>query len=127
MTATIDTKIEAKEILLKDLFGSKFAFQIPGYQRQYSWEKDQLDQLFDDIREAMEDGENSYFLGSVILQAVSQKSDESGVYDVVDGQQRITTLTMLIAVMRDLIENTKAKSTLQSKIYQEADIFEDTP
>ena len=40
MTTVIDTKIEAKEILFKDLFGSKFAFQIPGYQRQYSWEKD---------------------------------------------------------------------------------------
>ncbi|MFQ6387885.1 DUF262 domain-containing protein [Priestia aryabhattai] len=127
MTTVIDTKIEAKEILFKDLFGSKFAFQIPGYQRQYSWEKDQLDQLFDDIREAMEDGENSYFLGSVILQVISQKSDDSGLYDVVDGQQRLTTLTILLAVMRDLITSPKAKTTLQSKIYQEADIFEDKP
>ena len=125
--STIDTKIEAKEILFKDLFGSKFAFQIPGYQRQYSWEKDQLDQLFDDIQEAMEAGESSYFLGSVILQVISQKSDDSGLYDVVDGQQRLTTLTILLAVMRDLIPNSRAKSTLQSKIYQEADIFEDKP
>lgn len=125
--ATIDTKIEAKEILFKDLFGSKFAFKIPGYQRQYSWEKDQLEQLFDDIKEAMEFEEESYFLGSVILQVITQKSDESGVYDVVDGQQRLTTLTILLAVMRDLVASSKAKTTLQSKIYQEADPYEDKP
>lgn len=125
--ATIDTKIEAKEVLFKDLFGSKFAFRIPGYQRQYSWEKDQQEQLFDDIKEALDFEEDSYFLGSVILQVLSQKSDESGVYDVVDGQQRLTTLTILLAVMRDLVKNPRAKSTLQSKIYQEADPYEDKP
>ncbi|OCA81264.1 DUF262 domain-containing protein [Pseudobacillus wudalianchiensis] len=125
--ATIDKKIEAKEILFKDLFGSKFAFKIPGYQRQYSWEKDQLEQLFEDIKEAMELKEDSYFLGSVILQVIDQKSDNSGMYDVVDGQQRLTTLTILLAVMRDLITNPKAKTTLQSKIYQEADPYEDKP
>ncbi|MFC3885568.1 DUF262 domain-containing protein [Bacillus songklensis] len=125
--ATIDTRIEAKEILFKDLFGSKFTFKIPGYQRQYSWEKDQQEQLFDDIKEALEFEEESYFLGSVILQVISQKSDDSGVYDVVDGQQRLTTLTILLAVMRDLIAHPKAKSTLQSKIYQEADPYEDKP
>ncbi|MGG2093474.1 DUF262 domain-containing HNH endonuclease family protein [Bacillus sp. S13(2024)] len=125
--AMIDTKIEAKEILFKDLFGSKFAFKIPGYQRQYSWEKDQLEQLFDDIKEALEFEEESYFLGSVILQVISQKSDESGVYDVVDGQQRITTLTILLAVMRDLVKNSGAKRTLQAKVYQEADPYEDKP
>ncbi|PAQ16087.1 hypothetical protein CD798_03360 [Bacillaceae bacterium SAOS 7] len=123
----IDTKIAAKEILFKDLFGSKFAFQIPGYQRQYSWEKDQQNQLFEDIQEALVYKEESYFLGSVILQVMSQKSDESGVYDVVDGQQRLTTLTILIAVMRDLVTDSRAKVTLQSKIYQEADPYEDKP
>ncbi|MGM7634336.1 DUF262 domain-containing protein [Bacillus sp. Hm123] len=123
----IDTKIAAKEILFKDLFGSKFAFQIPGYQRQYSWEKDQQNQLFEDIQEALAYKEESYFLGSVILQVMSQKSDESGVYDVVDGQQRLTTLTILIAVMRDLVTDSRAKVTLQSKIYQEADPYEDKP
>ncbi|WP_338751172.1 DUF262 domain-containing HNH endonuclease family protein [Bacillus sp. FJAT-52991] len=121
----IDTKIAAKEILFKDLFGSKFAFKIPGYQRQYSWEKDQQNQLFEDIQEALTYKEESYFLGSVILQVISQKSDESGVYDVVDGQQRLTTLTILTAVMRDLVTDSRAKVTLQSKIYQEADPYED--
>ncbi|MFC0044553.1 DUF262 domain-containing protein [Metabacillus iocasae] len=123
----LDTKIEAKEILFKDLFGSRFAFKIPGYQRQYSWEKDQQDQLFEDIKEAMNDEEDSYFLGSVILQVISQKSDESGVYDVVDGQQRITTLTILLAVMRDLVSVPGAKRVLQSKMYQEANPYEDKP
>lgn len=123
----LDGKIEAKEILFKDLFDSKFLFQIPGYQRPYSWETDQFDQLFEDIRSAMESGEDHYFLGSVILQTTKQGGDGSGAFDVVDGQQRLTTLSILVAVMRDLVENPKAKSTLHNKIYQEKDEYENTP
>lgn len=123
----LDGKIEAKEILFKDLFDSKFLFQIPGYQRPYSWELEQFDQLFEDIRLAMDSGEDHYFLGSVILQTQKQEHDGSGLYDVVDGQQRLTTLTILMAVMRDLAANPKAQDTLHSKIFQEEDEYENTP
>lgn len=121
----IDNSIEAKEIFIKDLFDSKFLFRIPEYQRQFSWEKDNFEQLFEDIRESLESGEGNYFLGSVILQAKDLKGDGSGIYDVVDGQQRLTTITILIAVLRDLSISKKAKLTLQDKIYQEENEFED--
>lgn len=45
----IDNKIEAKEILIKDLFDSKFLFRVPEYQRPFSWEEENFEQLFDDI------------------------------------------------------------------------------
>jgi uncharacterized protein with ParB-like and HNH nuclease domain len=123
----LDQKIDAKEIYFKDLFGPKFLFQIPGYQRQFSWERDNFDELFDDISQAFENSEENYFLGSIILQTIKHNSDESGIYDVVDGQQRLTTLTILLAVMRDLSTNEQAKKTLQDKIYQAANPFENTP
>ncbi|MCD1258298.1 DUF262 domain-containing protein [Paenibacillus athensensis] len=128
----IDGKIEAKEILLKDLLSAKFLFQIPGYQRPFSWEKDNFDQLFEDIKEAMEYAEihksdENYFLGSIILQVRDEKADGGGLYDVVDGQQRLTTLTILLAVLRDLVQIDMAKKFLQDKIYQMANEYENIP
>ncbi|WP_137698242.1 DUF262 domain-containing protein [Ruminiclostridium herbifermentans] len=114
----LDNKIEAKEILVKDLFDSKFLFRVPEYQRQFSWENDNFDQLFEDIKESLESEEDNYFLGSVILQVNEINLDGSGIYDIVDGQQRLTTITILLAVMRDLTNSTQAKATLQEKIYQ---------
>jgi len=61
----INTKgIEAKEIQVKDLFSSKFIFGIPIYQRPFSWNSDNFAQLFDDVSDARDSGEQQYFLGS---------------------------------------------------------------
>ena len=82
-----------------ELFGNKDAlYQIPRYQRPYSWGDDQLDKLWDDLIEAREH-EPNYFLGSVI----TAKPEESSNYiDIVDGQQRLTTLLILLCVCRDM-------------------------
>jgi len=72
-------------------------YQIPDYQRPYSWEDEQIEQLWDDLYSAMESGDKSYFLGSTIL-----IRKEDGYFEVVDGQQRLTTLTILFCVLRDL-------------------------
>lgn len=128
----LDGKIEAKEILLKDLFSAKFLFQIPGYQRPFSWERDNFDQLLEDIKLAMEYADelrikDNYFLGSIILQIKEEKSDGAGLYDVVDGQQRLTTLTILLAVLRDLVQVSEAKKLLQDKIFQIENAYENIP
>lgn len=68
--------------------------EIPAYQRDYAWETPQVDDLFDDIIEAMEMG-GSHYLGTFIL----SESGGGGRYRVVDGQQRLTTITMLIDAM----------------------------
>src|ERR1019366_774134 len=76
-------------------------FQIPKYQREYAWSKDQWEDLFNDLTdEASADG---HFLGSII--AISQGSDfvNEGVFELVDGQQRITSLALfLLAVYSEL-------------------------
>jgi hypothetical protein len=73
-------------------------YQIPRYQRPYSWGVDQLNKLWDDLREAQE-SEPNYFLGSIIT---SKPEDASKYLDIVDGQQRLTTLIILLCVCRDL-------------------------
>ena len=77
-------------------------YQIPDYQRMYSWKDEEVSQLWDDIYEAYKNNEedeeidSNYFLGSLIV--IQKELAE----DVVDGQQRLTTLMILLCVMRQL-------------------------
>lgn len=83
----------------KLLTDSDALYQIPIYQRPYKWGDDQVDKLWDDILESFRNEENNYFLGSII----TARSGNGGKYlDVVDGQQRLTTLVILMATVRDL-------------------------
>ena len=93
------TQLPASEVPLHKVFSSDYHFKIPDYQRPYAWEQDQAGQLLDDVVESMaRSADEPYFLGSLIL--VKQAGVASA--DVIDGQQRLTTLTILFAVLRDL-------------------------
>lgn len=86
-------------LTIKQLFGNTDSlYQIPRYQRPYSWGDDQLEKLWDDLIEA-KDNDPNYFLGSVIT---AKPEDSTSYVDIVDGQQRLTTLTILLCVFRDL-------------------------
>lgn len=91
-----------QSLTIKSLFGNADAlYQIPRYQRPYSWGNEQLDKLWLDLIEAKEN-DPYYFLGSII----TAKPEESSNYlDIVDGQQRLTTLIILLCVYRDLFPN----------------------
>jgi uncharacterized protein with ParB-like and HNH nuclease domain len=89
---------------LSEIFTDKDPiYQIPDYQRQYSWKDEQVTQLWDDIYEAYQNNkedrsvDTNYFLGSLIVIAKG-----NGIEDIVDGQQRITTLMILLCVLRKL-------------------------
>jgi len=83
----------------KLLTDSDALYQIPIYQRPYKWGDDEIDKLWDDILESYKNEAPNYFLGSIITAA----SSNGGKYlDVVDGQQRLTTLIILMATIRDL-------------------------
>jgi len=94
-------KLDAGEYPLGKVFSSDFEFAIPDYQRPYSWGRDQTLQLLDDLDGAIDrDADEPYFLGSLVLVRDSGRRAE-----VIDGQQRLTTLSILFAVMRDLTDN----------------------
>ena len=93
--------LEAHDKLIREIFEGSYHFEIPDYQRPYAWKTDQAGELFDDLVAAMQDARaagvaSQYFLGSIVL----IKSDRDLKSMVVDGQQRLTTLTMLFAVLR---------------------------
>ncbi|OAM32404.1 DUF262 domain-containing protein [Eikenella corrodens] len=96
--------LEAHDKLIREIFEGSYQFEIPDYQRPYAWTTQQVTELFDDLYSAMQDarvsgGGSQYFLGSIVL----IKNDRDPKSSVVDGQQRLTTLTMLFAVLRTVM------------------------
>jgi Protein of unknown function DUF262/Protein of unknown function (DUF1524) len=113
-------------LTISELFFGPYLFNIPLFQRPYSWGREQAEQLLDDLMEAAGIGADStpdptYFLGAVVLM------DAPGVetirlspkmtpreFGVIDGQQRLVTLMTLLAVLRDL--ETDAKKPLGKRV-----------
>ena len=115
--------ITGKEYQLKDIFCNKFIMRIPTYQRPYAWGVEETQTLLDDLLNAMgdldddTDDQKAYFLGSIVI----VKDDQDPNALVVDGQQRLTTLTILFAVIRSLMKEGKNKKSLSKKIFMEED------
>src|ERR1017187_5897624 len=125
-----DNEIKSEKILVKDVFSTMW-FRIPEYQRPYIWSSDQVNDLLDDLSFAGKDKPDSeYFLGSFVFQfkkanvKLGQEFDEN---DLLDGQQRMTTLLMLFACLRDLTTDTAAKFDCQACIYQKGSQYKNIP
>ena len=91
--------IKAEEKPLGKIFSDDYLFQIPDYQRPYAWTTEQTSELLEDLMTTMrENPDQTYFLGSIVL----IKGPNDPPSQVVDGQQRLTTLTILFCVLREL-------------------------
>ncbi|QGT99772.1 hypothetical protein SYNTR_1179 [Candidatus Syntrophocurvum alkaliphilum] len=116
------SNLSAEETPLHKIFSDDYLFTIPPVQRPYSWTTDESGELLDDLLEFIEHHGVSeknissihepYFLGSIVLVKQDDPSSE-----ILDGQQRLTTLTILIAVLRDILGEEYA-SELDSMIVQ---------
>ncbi len=97
-------KIESCELYLKNTLKEESYYQIPIYQRPYQWTEENCEKLLDDLFEDYEeDRESNYFCGSLVLVLVkSDPNSKTETYDVVDGQQRLSTFILLAKVLADL-------------------------
>lgn len=84
---------EKKELL--KIFKIEEQYVIPAYQRPYSWEYDHCFQLYNDLVESFETGDE-YFIGNIVI---FKSAKNNGILEVIDGQQRLTTLLLLIKVL----------------------------
>ena len=100
------------------LFAEGQFFAIPNYQRPFSWDRDQLSDLVDDLIDA--NHANDYFLGTLVLHQLPD-----GAFDIVDGQQRLTALSILLACLRDLLEVNSEQ--VQEMLVQPEKIFQGIP
>ena len=115
-------KLEAEiENIKKILVDDEKFYQIPDYQRPYSWDKDNLADLVDDLTNAyLNNQDENYFCGSLVL-----VNDENHTrFDIIDGQQRTTTFTIMACVFRDLYFNdleNRAKDYINNSIQDKYD------
>ena len=114
--------IDAGEMQLGKLFTAEYDFTIPDYQRPYAWGKDETLQLLDDLQGSLDrDTDEPYFLGSVVL--VKEKGIPAA--EVIDGQQRLTTLTILFSVLRDLATDPALRVDIQKFVEEPEVVWDD--
>lgn len=120
--------IRGEQLPIQKVFCDDFVLRIPHYQRPYAWKTENADELLTDLLAFMDDGSNKvddvppYFLGSIVL----VKEDRKPQADIIDGQQRLTTLTILLAALRASTGEDFGKD-LTKYLYQPGNLVEGTP
>ena len=119
--STMSNKITGKEYPLSKIFSADFEYHIPGYQRPYAWTEEETGILFDDLYEFFQtEAVDNYFLGSIVL-----IKDENKPYaDVIDGQQRLTTLSILFSVMANSFHTEAYRNNCKKYLQEEGNILE---
>lgn len=99
-------KIESKDSYLEDILKDKLYYQIPIYQRPYQWTEENCEKLLDDLFFNYEnDRESDYFCGSLVLIVIGTDFETNAeTYDIVDGQQRLSTFILLAKVLATLYD-----------------------
>lgn len=120
-------RISASEKPVHKIFSADYIYFIPPYQRPYSWTEEEAIALLHDLTDAMGNSEvpvkdlSEYFLGSIVL----IKEDRVPEAQVVDGQQRLTTLTILFSCLREFLSDSY-KVSIDKLIYDKADALSGT-
>lgn len=106
--------------LVEYMDGSKKRFVIPVYQRNYDWKMENCKQLFDDLVKVVKNNRSSHFFGSIV--SVYDPSGRNTEFLVIDGQQRLTTISLLMLAMYNLITEGKV---IPETDYLSQQIYED--
>lgn len=110
----------AETKLVQFLQGSDKRFVIPVYQRNYDWKIENCKMLYDDLVKVVKNNRKSHFFGSVV--SVHDPDGQINEHLIIDGHQRITTISMLLLAMHNLMEKgliKPEKRNLSEKIYEE--------
>jgi len=112
-TSNREVVMKAEVQILERVFAKEGGKQyfVPPYQRPYRWDADDAVQLLQDVRESCDAGEAKYFIGSMIC---IKKSDNN--YEVVDGQQRLITLTIILSCLSEFIGDSGIRNVLKERI-----------
>ena len=106
--------------LIEYMEGSKKRFIIPVYQRNYDWKTENCKQLYDDLVKVIKNKRRSHFFGSLV--SVYEPSGRNTEFLVIDGQQRLTTVSLLLLAMYNLI---KSGIITPKDVYLDKQIYED--
>ena len=84
-------------LTVSELFDHDTVYTVPIYQRNYAWRAPQIEQLISDIQDAVARQESNYFLGNLVVTLRDKRRD----FEVIDGQQRLTTLYLLLTFLEN--------------------------
>ena len=112
----VDMAISATENPLGKVFTSDYQLTIPSFQRAYTWQAENIEQLVNDLQDACADPDTPYFLGSLIL-----VKDGPTQYQVIDGQQRLISLSIIVSVLRELEDDPDLIDSLNDLILEPGD------
>lgn len=120
----MSNKIKGNEYTLSKIFSSDFEYHIPGYQRPYAWTAVETGILFDDLYDFFQkESVDDYFLGSIVL----IKEEDKPYAEVIDGQQRLTTLSILFSAMGNAFVTEKYKNLCKKYLQEEGNELEEIP
>ncbi len=108
---------KAEEKSIRNLFQEKISYKIPSYQRPYSWERDEIEKFCEDIILSFKNNDE-YLLSSIIL--VEHKKDK--LYEVIDGQQRLTTISIFLSVLKSFLQNKDNLEDINNRILNGTEI-----
>lgn len=107
--------LRTHQYALNKVLSRDHQFEVPSFQRPYVWETEHASQLLDDFHSAMQTPDTPYFLGSLVLVSKDPNGRE---LQVIDGQQRLTTLTILLSVLRHLEEDPDIQGPLNDMLLE---------
>ncbi len=96
--------LDTQTTTLLDVVGNGKTYKIPPYQRDYSWKQEQWEDLWSDINELRSNSDDKHYMGALVLEAITDRS-----FKVIDGQQRLATLSILALAVIDRLETLSAK------------------
>ncbi|MCA9950598.1 MAG: DUF262 domain-containing protein [Anaerolineales bacterium] len=106
--------MKASETKLQPVLEGEKQYVIPLFQRHYSWKKEHWKTLWDDLTELYESSDGrEHFLGAIVTMPIDMQPHGVSKYVLIDGQQRLTTLFVLLAAMRDLATKNDKKLAAQ--------------
>lgn len=94
----VNNLLDTSTVSLSDIIGNGKVYKVPSYQRDYSWKQDHWEDLWSDIL-TVADGGSIHYMGSIVLQNNGDKR-----YSVIDGQQRLSTLTLIVLAIIKTIQ-----------------------
>ena len=97
--------------IIEYLEGASKRYIIPVYQRKYEWKQNNCRQLYNDLKKIIHEKRQRYFLGSIVSSVIGNGNLVE--YHIIDGQQRITTLTLLLLAIRNLINQGKLQDNAE--------------
>lgn len=128
----LNMELNADKQLIRKVLGNKNRYIIPRYQREYSWEKEEISEYYVDIlkqlRFSKEVESDDYFIGSILLTGDYNSSGKE--LEVVDGQQRLTTITIFLSALAETlskINESKLSDNVWKYIIAEDDNGEEYP